>query len=584
MTHNHKKYTKKKQSGGTSINIEQIRSLIEFLKAQFKSETLIFDTILTNMNSIYEEYRKKFPMGEKTPFRYDYNIPQSDSFKTIFETPFEWYLSKNPNFRPIEELTITIPEFSFIVNGMIKDLLVLYIGRKMPQILAYEKEKYGENSLIYGSMPPTYHTRSQRLYKIKEDDPRMDDIIKKAFELMIIGGNVINKDYNYVLFVNFLIEYSRLFSLGTLNVEDNSNLSNSQKEWNCKEAFKFVTQTLKTPYILLPTLGQINYVKMLDLIKAPIVNFRLMNNRRILHDAFEAPCEEFLHDIRLHGDVTHNIFHYIKNLKKYREKASNSTLDGGKFKKLYFIKNQNFNMLKKYYTYDQSIIDSNKNNHTYDEENTTRFYNSVILFQVLHEIQYLYIFIDTELTVLEIIDILARHYYSTSKILAHAFSIGCNHDITIGDKKCDSLLNIDDLNRLFIGIDREHHLLKDLPLRTFVNYISELINKLFALNSEILSSIESSSTTLVNNRPTETETETENSVKNSKKLTHRQRRKAYLKGVQNGTIPVSEFRKRKNQQRITNSFLKELNRQQSHSQAQPIKKYLSGLNNNNINV
>ena len=45
--------------------------------------------------------------------------------------------------------------------------------------------------------------------------------------------------------------------------------------------------------------------------KAPLLNFRLMNNRKKIHNVFGEPCEELRHDIGAHTVISHTIYMYI---------------------------------------------------------------------------------------------------------------------------------------------------------------------------------------------------------------------------------------------------------------------------------
>jgi hypothetical protein len=478
----------KNQKGGTR---EEIAKIIAEIKDFVSKSDTLRGLREETIDRIIGGILKSAPDG-KSPFTYTYKIPASENYNAIFADPYGWYVRKNPNFLPIDQIpTLEVPEFMFIVHIMIKDLIVLCITQRMPQILESEQKAYGRNENNSSRMPYKYHLRSQELAKLEPDSEHMQEIVKKASKLIFDGVRVNNSGFNYSLFIEFLIGYSSLFSLGKDEIAegDKTNvIADIQLDWNCHESFSVVRKMLETPFILLPTMGQINYVKTLDLIKAPIVNFRLSNNRRILHGTYAAPCEEFLHDIKVHGTATHGVNYYLQDIKK------NNNPQIETFHELYYLKYTCLNLIKKYYTYDPDKIkamrfenDEHLDTDILNPSEKTKFYYAIILFQIFHE----YKSIDhskDRLSILETIKFLFNFYsliieVFTDKLYYDKIPLG----ITIGDKLLDKL---SENNQILNGIDRKHHLLKDLPLRTFVFYISKLMGLLlYIVNAEVLPSV-----------------------------------------------------------------------------------------------
>jgi hypothetical protein len=472
----------KNQKGGTREDIDKIN--------RFVSTSATLMGVKRTIDLIIGEILRSAPDG-KSPFTYTYKIPATANYNAIFADPYGWYYSKNPSFKTINQEELKVPEFMFIVYIMIKDLIVLCITQRMPQILASEQKLYGDNENETSRMPAKYHLRSQELAKLESDSEHMRKIVEMAIDLIVEGVRVINSGFNYSLFINFLIRYSSLFSLGKDEIEEVEKtkvIADTQLNWNCHESFSVMRKMLETPFILLPTTGQINYVKTIDLIKAPIVNFRLSNNRRMLHNSYAAPCEEFLHDIKVHGTATHGVNYYLEDIKK------NNNAQILNLHELYYLKHTNLNLIKKYYTYDPDKIKAMKfENDEHLDTNflnpleKTKFYYAIILFQIFHEFKS-FDHIKERLSILETIQFLFNFYSGIIKIFtAKLYYDKIPFGTTIGDTLLDKLSEND---QILNGIDRKHHLLKDLPLKTFAFYISKLIGLLlYIVNSEVLPSV-----------------------------------------------------------------------------------------------
>jgi len=117
---------------------------------------------------------------------------------------------------------------------------------------------------------------------------------------------------------------------------------------------------INSPYILLPSFKQIDFYKVIDLCKAPIVNFRLINTRRLIHTSYGYPCTEGIHDILFHAKQTHNNLLVDPNLNN-----------------LFNDREITFNKIQDLYHYPK-LLDS--------QENLIKYQNCIILFILIHEI------------------------------------------------------------------------------------------------------------------------------------------------------------------------------------------------------
>jgi hypothetical protein len=70
---------------------------------------------------------------------------------------------------------------------------------------------------------------------------------------------------------------------------------------------EYATKLCATPYLLFPTYGQISFSYVLNLVAAPIINFRLVNRRRKIHGSIGNSFYEIQHDVFGHGRDTHKL-------------------------------------------------------------------------------------------------------------------------------------------------------------------------------------------------------------------------------------------------------------------------------------
>ena len=246
---------------------------------------------------------------------YEAKIKATSDFERIFEDPLGWYQHKNPKFKILksptpeeipnlpfnytddiyigEEKQVRVPEYRFLVAQMIKDLLLaLYLG-SMPQLHKNNKEKnFGHSKQL------------AELNFNKIEESKREIFKKEIFKILSKIEQNIKEDFKYVEFIDYMSNYLNLFS--SINFD-----SNNKKINECIEYILYIKKLLLTPFIIFPTLIQINLNKTLNLIKAPLLNFRLSNSRKKIHSSFDNPCSEIEHDILQHCGLTHNIYLYI---------------------------------------------------------------------------------------------------------------------------------------------------------------------------------------------------------------------------------------------------------------------------------
>ena len=271
---------------------------------------------------------------------------------------YDWYLTKNPEFKPVntEGLNIIVPEFKFLISVMAKDLLILHHTNKYPQ----KHETNTNNSKKYKNHPSyEYKMKSIELFSKLETDN------SKSMKVLTLINEFI-KTYSYLEFLVILRHYLLLFTIGKLYSEENKN--------TC-EKITIIDKLMDKPHILYPTILQISYAKVIYTMQAPVINFRLSNNRKKIHDDFESPMYELVHDVDFHGNLTH----------KWEQSEFERIFRKPFVPKIEFFKLNNIiQILKPYISYKNKPLPDNSN-----KQLLTDYYNkqllTFIIFNLIHE-------------------------------------------------------------------------------------------------------------------------------------------------------------------------------------------------------
>jgi len=262
---------------------------------------------------------------------------------------YDWYLTKNPEFKPVNTLDIRVPEFKFLIAVMAKDLLILHHTNKYPQ-------KHENNTELSNK---ACEKQSIELFSKEEKND------SKSMEVLRLINEFI-KTYSYLEFLVILRHYLLLFTIGKLYSEENKN--------TC-EKITIIDKLMDKPHILYPTILQISYAKVIYTMQAPVINFRLSNNRKKIHDDFESPMYELVHDVDFHGNLTH----------KWEQSEFERIFRKPFVPKIEFFKLNNIiQILKPYISYKNKPLPDNSN-----KQLLTDYYNkqllTFIIFNLIHE-------------------------------------------------------------------------------------------------------------------------------------------------------------------------------------------------------
>ena len=309
------KLVKRIQKGGVG-NEEVFGIISKKTRIDFEREYPACLSLIGEFSQSPEQLQPRVKMNGTSLKQFDFwsyesKIKPTPNFESIFEDPLGWYQHKNPDFlihrKPnLEEIVdlpfdhengklyinpenqVKVPEYKFLIAQMIKDLLLaLYLG-SMPQLHKNNKHNLKSNEFTYNLNKLSLNNTSPKSILFKKNIILTLDKIEEN----------IKNEYIYTDFFDYLY----LFSDKECDLGDNGLWIPISKK------------IILTPFIILPTLIQIDFKKSIDLAKAPLLNFRLNNNRKKIHDLFDVPCSEIVHDIIIHCHFTHRIRYFLTKI------------------------------------------------------------------------------------------------------------------------------------------------------------------------------------------------------------------------------------------------------------------------------
>ena len=285
-----------------------------------------------------------------------------------------WYKKINPDFKIIlelkskdesgNEIDFRLPEFKIFVANLAKDLLMMILYRKFndsnethnnkqkylkgiyKQIENSEKydnrnairtyiiqnnnkitntKKNGYNGYnanneknehnrkktlsVKNSKYTKYHKNQLHRYKSKVIETKINkkSVIEKLKILLKTTNEIIGFNYIYIQVQDLYIEFIKLVSI---------------KKSSCLEYIDEIKSIYEfTPYIVYPSYWTLDFKEVVNLCSTPILNFKFMNRRRLVHYDFHDPCDQIDHDIIFHGKISHSFHNYFAI---YKNKNNNN--------------------------------------------------------------------------------------------------------------------------------------------------------------------------------------------------------------------------------------------------------------------
>ena len=348
-----------------------------------------FNSLEHTHSSLYNELNQELHKLNPESF-FDYTKKLTDPFQAITTNPdtdnsilnhlYDWYKSINPYYELLDTLNPYIPEFKGIqpyrtlLLNMAKDLIILKSTEKFPKpnipqmtnnhkkiinnfnkgvtpdgrarmVDTVEpepdiKKLYNENNRKYTA---PYTKNSRGLKDLESLTDVMTSMIIDLLKLInsVLDKSIINTYYKYLSIIEIIDKYLLLFSFG--------------KEVSKHRHRESLLDTINTPFIIYPTFNPISYIKVIYFMQAPVLNFMIMNTRKIVHGKYELPYYQVQHDIKAHSKMTHSY--------------------GLEIKFSIFTKiNKIIGLFKKYINYDIKYFKSNTNTNT-NTNNEKKLYN-----------------------------------------------------------------------------------------------------------------------------------------------------------------------------------------------------------------
>jgi hypothetical protein len=308
----------------------------------------------------------------------------------------QWYKGINPEYKIISQLTskdengdekeFKLPEFKTFVANLAKDILMMILKQKFN-----DSNETNNNKKTYLESMVNDYKNNIPYYEKQVMKTQLDDKQKELFlDLLIYANDIIFDEYIYIDVQNLYLEFIELVSI--------------HKSLCATYIPEIIKIYEKTPYIIYPSYWTLDFKEIINLCSTPIINFKYMNRRRLLHDSFGDPCFHLDHDILFHGGITHSYAYYFsipqnnnnnnnnnnnKKSKKMRDIEEMKT----NFKKYFDTMNNILTTLNEYYDYNEILF---KNRNGNGINNTKKEYESldielkklcfgIVLFYVLHE-------------------------------------------------------------------------------------------------------------------------------------------------------------------------------------------------------
>lgn len=247
----------------------------------------------------------------KVPFITD--VQNMPGFTTDFY--YEWYTERNPSFGTIisydkdtgkftenvvidTTCEITSADGSPPTKHYIYEPLIAQICRDLCIIL--ETKQY-----IEGNEKSTRNSKRQVQYKFANN--KFSDISAKLIELLKNCEICIENNYNYLKICLIFINFLYILNLHLVKIQTTTIYTNTyeQKSISINELYNSI---FNTSYIFFPTHQQLSYQSQVLLISSPIINFRIDNRHRIVHNLLYSPYNDFRHDVHNHAK---NSQHYL---------------------------------------------------------------------------------------------------------------------------------------------------------------------------------------------------------------------------------------------------------------------------------
>ena len=243
--------------------------------------------------------------------------------KKTYTDFYEWYVERNPTFGSKTDLYI--PEYEIALVQICRDLLFVHstgkyinsnnVRRKIENLRKTQKNSITRaniNNLIKqntttenkGAPIYTYEVK-QKLYGLTKISKTEEEEIVSLLALInsklpspeqLINSTLQVEAFKYNIFMEILYYFLQIMSF-------HINSTIFQLDNGIEEFKKFINQSFVLVY---PTYMQIDFKTVLLLCASPVINFRLTNRFRYIHQDILPPINDLEHDVFFHGVKSHS--------------------------------------------------------------------------------------------------------------------------------------------------------------------------------------------------------------------------------------------------------------------------------------
>ena len=465
--------TSTNKSGNRNTTPYEFESFPDFDSFKFELYSKSYPNLVAFVKSYFSTRKHMFNPLKSLYDPFIQGAAGADGKKTYTDF-YEWYKTKNPSFGSNAELYI--PEYEIALVQMCRDLL--FVHSKGKYILSNNARRKTDNlrktkkngilthanidTLIMNNIKKYAHShhsaeiqrKTYGVSRLNNSSEKNISRLLKSIDDKLQSQNV----YVYKNFLEILYHFLQIMSCGAQANEDELDSGFD----------KFMKYFLEFPLLVYPTYMQIDFKNVLLLTASPVINFRLTNRFRFVHDENFPPIGEIEHDILFHG----------KNSYKCRISQPiycyNHT----------FRMNQFITLLKPYFDYNEKdallyvaletdeiklVIsqEQNQENTSIMNDNQRKVCYCLLLFEMIHEqnyVQYIYAFIQTYLqnyqTEDELISELTNKVLGQTIKLFKATSIFKENNENKASEKFQFLKNID-ITNVFLNFIKLLYSLKD---------------------------------------------------------------------------------------------------------------------------
>lgn len=320
-----------------------------------KAQLLISDK--PNIQELFRKFFKKTENSDATkklfnpyltlsiPFITD--VQNSEAFTSDFY--YKWYMERNPEMKPLisdDSILLDIDTYCTTPGGEhtfnIYETLLAEICRDICIFLITKRYFKGDE-------------KDKINYEITKDNIEILSSLLQQCEECII------QRYKYFLVSHICINFIRYFG-------------HSPKYNDTFSMYYF-----NSPYLFFPTSSQVSYQSIVLLTTTPIINYRLTNRIRLIHDVSQYPVEDFAHNVANHAVQSH----YINDFFGSKAWGISIILDEGTEQKWFSAMNKLIMSLEKYFFIHPKDKKTVLNN--VSTIHTSRKMYSFFLFCFLHE-------------------------------------------------------------------------------------------------------------------------------------------------------------------------------------------------------